>query len=52
LVIATEQCPPLPKPTLVKLTSKQMFQVLGFNVWGTGNVLPNATSRMENDENL
>jgi hypothetical protein len=52
LVIIVEQCPPLPKPTLVKLISKQMLQVLGFNVWGMGNVLRNATSRMEKDENL
>ncbi len=52
LVIIVEQCPPLPKPTLVKLISKQMLQVLGCNVWGMGNVLRNATSRMEKDENL
>jgi hypothetical protein len=52
LVIIVEQCPPLPKPTLVKLVSKQMLQVLGFNVRGMGNVLRNATSRMEKDENL
>jgi hypothetical protein len=26
--------------------------VLGFNVWGMGNVPQNATSRMEKDENL
>jgi hypothetical protein len=32
LVIVTKQCPPLPKPTLVKLTSVQLLQVLGFNV--------------------
>jgi hypothetical protein len=25
LVIVEEQCPPLPKPTLVKLTSKQLL---------------------------
>jgi hypothetical protein len=31
LIIVTEQCPPLPKPTLVKLISKQLLQVLGLN---------------------
>jgi hypothetical protein len=38
LVIVVEQCPPLPKPTLVKLTLEQLLQVLGLNVWGVGNV--------------
>jgi len=38
LMIITEQCPPLPKPTLVKLTSEQLLQVLGFNVWDLKNV--------------
>jgi hypothetical protein len=32
LVIVTQRCPPLPKPTLVKLTSKQLLQMLGLNV--------------------
>ncbi len=31
LVIITEQCPPLRKPNLVKLASKQLLQVLGLN---------------------
>jgi len=31
LVIIVKQCPPLPKPTLVKLASKQRLQVLGIN---------------------
>jgi hypothetical protein len=31
LVIITKQCPPLPKPTLVKLASKQLLQMLGLN---------------------
>jgi hypothetical protein len=52
LVIITEQCPPLPKLTLVKLTSKQLLQVLGFSAWGLGNMLRNATSWMEKDEDL
>jgi hypothetical protein len=34
------------------LTSKQLLQVLGFNVWGMGNVRWNGTSRMEKDEDL
>ncbi len=38
LVIVIEQCSPLPKPTLVKLTSEQLLQVLGFNASGVGNV--------------
>jgi hypothetical protein len=52
LVIVTKQCPLLPKPILVKLTSKQLLQMLGLNVWGVENVFRNATSRMEKDENL
>jgi hypothetical protein len=31
LVIIAKQCPPFPKPTLVKLITKQLLQVLGFN---------------------
>ncbi len=38
LVIIVKQCPPLPKPTLVKLASKQLLQVLGPNAWGMRNV--------------
>jgi hypothetical protein len=30
-VIVTEQCSPLPKPTLVKLASKQLLQMLSLN---------------------
>jgi hypothetical protein len=52
LVIAIEQCPQLPKPILVKLSSEQMLQVLGLNAWGMGNVPRDATSWMEKDENL
>ncbi len=44
LVIITEQCPPLPKPTLVKLTSKQLLQVFGFNARGMGSMPRDATS--------
>jgi hypothetical protein len=52
LVTLTKQCPPFPKPTLVKLTSEQLLQVLGLNAWGVGNVPQNATSWMKKDENL
>ncbi len=52
LVIIVEQCPQLLKPTLVKLASEQLLQMLGLNVWGMGNVLRDATSQMEKDENL
>jgi hypothetical protein len=31
MVIVAEQCSPLPKPTLVKLASKQLLQMLGIN---------------------
>jgi hypothetical protein len=37
---------------LVKLASKQLLQVLGFNAWGMGNVPQNTTSQMEKDEDL
>jgi len=49
-MIIVEQCPPLPKPTLVKLASKQFLHVLGLNVWGVGSVLQNVTSHMEKGE--
>jgi hypothetical protein len=52
LVIITKQCPPFPKPTLVKLVSKQLLQMLSFNAWGVGRVLRNATSWIEKAENL
>ncbi len=38
LVIVIKQCPPFPKPTLVKLALKQLLQVLGLNAWGVGNM--------------
>jgi hypothetical protein len=31
LVTLAKTCPPFPKPALVKLTSKQLLKVLGFN---------------------
>jgi len=44
LVAIAKQCPPLPKPALVKLASKQLLKVLGLNAWGMGSVLRDATS--------
>jgi hypothetical protein len=52
LVALAKECPPLPKPPLVKLVSKQLLKVLGLNAWGVGSVPRDATSRMEKDENL
>jgi hypothetical protein len=52
LVAIAKQCPPFPKPALVKLTSEQLLKVLGLNAWGVGSVLRDATSRMEKDEDL
>ncbi len=52
LVVVAKQCPPFPKPTLVKLASEQLLKVLGFNAWGVGSVPRDATSRMEKDEDL
>jgi len=51
-VVIAKQCPPLPKPALVRLASEQLLKVLGFNAWGVGNVARDATSRMEKDEDL
>jgi hypothetical protein len=52
LVAIAKQCPPFPKPALVKLASEQLLKVLGLNAWGVGNVLRDAISRMEKDEDL
>jgi hypothetical protein len=52
LVVVAKQCPPLPKPVLVKLASEQLLKVLGLNAWGMGSVSQDATSRMEKDEDL
>jgi hypothetical protein len=38
LVAVAKQCPPFPKPALVKLASEQLLKVLGFNTWGVGSV--------------
>jgi hypothetical protein len=52
LVVVAKQCPPFPKPALVKLTLEQLLQVLGLNAWGVGSVVRNAISEMEKDEKL
>jgi hypothetical protein len=52
LVAFAKQCPPFPKPALVKLASEQLLKVLGLNAWGVGSVPRDATSRMEKDENF
>jgi hypothetical protein len=52
LVVVAKQCPPFPKPALVKLASEQLLKVLGLNAWGMGSVPRDATSRMEKDEDL
>jgi hypothetical protein len=38
LVTLAKQCPPLPKPPLVRLASEQLLKVLGLNAWGVGSV--------------
>ncbi len=52
LVAIAKQCPPFPKPGLVKLTSEQLLKVLGLNAWGVGSVPRDAASWMEKDEDL
>jgi hypothetical protein len=52
LVALSKQCPPLPKPPLVRLASEQLLKVLGLNAWGVGSVPRDATSQMEKDKDL
>ncbi len=52
LVVVAKQCPPFPKPALVKLASEQLLKLLGFNAWGVGSVPRDVASRMEKDEDL
>jgi hypothetical protein len=52
LVAVAKQCPPFPKPGLVKLASEQLLKVLGLTAWGVGSVPRDAASRMEKDEDL
>ncbi len=51
LVNVVKQCSPFPKPVLVKLTSEQLLQVLGFNAWDMGNNISRCNI-MEKDEDL
>jgi len=51
-VAVAKQCPPLPKPALVRLAQEQLLKVLGLNAWGMGSVAPDAIVRMEKDEDL
>jgi hypothetical protein len=52
LVVVVKQCPPFPKPGLVKLASEQLLKVLGLNAWGVGSVPRDVASRMEKDDDL
>jgi hypothetical protein len=52
LVALAKECPPLPKPLLVRLASEQLLKVLGLNASGVGSVPRNTTSQMEKDEDL
>jgi len=52
LVVVAKQCPPFPKPGLVKLASEQLLKVLGLNAWGVGSVPRDTTLRMEKNEDL
>jgi len=52
LVALVKECPPLPKPPLVRLASESLLKVLGLNAWGMGSVPQDATSWMEKDEDL
>jgi hypothetical protein len=47
-----KQCPPLPKPPLVKFASEQLLKVLDFDAWGVGSVARDAIVRMEKDDDL
>jgi hypothetical protein len=52
LMTLAKQCPPLPKPPLVRFASKQLLKVLGLNAWGVGSVARDAIVRMEKDDDL
>jgi hypothetical protein len=38
LVAVAKQCPPFPKPSLVKLALEQLLKMLGLTAWGVGSV--------------
>jgi hypothetical protein len=52
LVTLAKQCPPLPKPPLVRFSLEQLLKVLGLNAWGVGSVARDAIVRMEKDDDL
>ncbi|CAM6015125.1 unnamed protein product [Sphagnum balticum] len=52
LVAVAKQCPPFPKPGLVKLASEKLLKVLGLTAWGVSSVPRDAALRMEKDEDL
>jgi hypothetical protein len=52
LVTLAKQCPPLPKPPLVRLALEQLLKVLGLNAWGVGSVARDVIVRMEKDDDL
>jgi hypothetical protein len=52
LMTLAKQCPPLPKPPLVRFASKQLLKVLGLDAWGVGSVARDAIVRMEKDDDL
>ncbi len=52
LVTLAKQCPPLPKPPLVRFASEQLLKVSGLNAWGMGSVAQDAIVRMEKDDDL
>ncbi len=52
LVTLAKQCPPLPKPPLVRFASEQLLKVLGLNAWGVGSVARDVIVRMEKDDDL
>jgi len=52
LVVVAKQCPPFPKPGLVKLALKQLLKMLGLTTCGVGSVPRDAASQMEKDEDL
>jgi hypothetical protein len=52
LMTLAKQCPPLPKPPLVRFASEQLLKVLGLDAWGVGSVARDAIVRMEKDDDL
>ncbi len=42
----------IPKPTLVKLASSHILQLIGMTTWGVGALPFNMQAKLEHDENL